>query len=78
MNQDGVCYLCLTEKAYPKRLAFMYLEELQKEFSLKYRDEVDSASRPYAFIKFGAALSQARARAISARTARAVSAARTV
>jgi hypothetical protein len=32
----------------------MYLEELQKEFNLKYRDEVEAASRPYAFIKFGA------------------------
>lgn len=43
----------MTEKAYPKKLAFTYLQELQKEFNLKYRDEVDAASRPYAFIKFG-------------------------
>ena len=36
------------------RLAFNYLEELLKEFSSRFRDDVDSASRPYAFIKFGA------------------------
>ena len=31
INERGVCYLCLTDKSYPKRLAFNYLEELQKE-----------------------------------------------
>jgi len=49
-----VCYLVLTERAYPKRLAFNYLEELQKEFNLLYATEVDMATRPYAFIKFDA------------------------
>ena len=28
----AVCYLTLVEKAYPKRLAFQYLEELRNEF----------------------------------------------
>ena len=28
MHQGGVCYLCLTDKGYPKRLAFNYLEEV--------------------------------------------------
>lgn len=51
---SGVCYLVLTERSYPKRLAFNYLEELQKEFNLLYAGEVDSATRPYAFIKFDA------------------------
>ena len=70
INQDGVCYMCLTEKSYPKRLAFNYLEELLKEFMAKYRDEVDTASRPYAFIKFGAPLRGRTARRIASRTAR--------
>lgn len=47
-----MCYLVLADRAYPKRLAFNYLEELQKEFSLLYATEVGSATRPYAFIKF--------------------------
>ena len=31
INERGVCYLCLTDKSYPKRLAFNYLEELKAE-----------------------------------------------
>ena len=49
----GVCYLTLAEKSYPKRLAFQYLEELQSEFSRLYGRQIDTATRPYAFIKFG-------------------------
>ncbi len=48
-----VCYLTLTEKAYPKKLAFQYLEELQSEFSRLYGGQIDGVTRPYAFIKFG-------------------------
>jgi hypothetical protein len=53
---DGgeVCYLTLAEKAYPKKLAFQYLEELHSEFSRMYGDQIDGVTRPYAFIKFGA------------------------
>lgn len=49
----GVCYLTLCERAYPKKLAFAFLEELQKEFWNEYGREVGTAARPYAFIKFG-------------------------
>jgi vesicle transport protein SEC22 len=49
----GVCYLTLTEKGYPKKLAFQYLEELSNEFSRLYGPQVHTVSRPYAFIKFG-------------------------
>jgi hypothetical protein len=48
----GVCYLTLCEKSYPKKLAFTYLEELQKEFHEKYGQEVGTVARPYAFVKF--------------------------
>lgn len=50
----GVCYLTLTDKAYPKKLAYQYLEELQSEFSRLYGPQIETVSRPYAFIKFGA------------------------
>merc|ERR1719486_806645 len=52
INEDGVCYLCLVERAYPKRLAFSYLKELQTEFVRQNPGKVEDASRPYAFIKF--------------------------
>ncbi|KAJ1566325.1 SNAP receptor [Cladochytrium tenue] len=48
----GVCYLCLCDRSYPKKLAFAYLEELQKEFQEKYGPEVVTVARPYAFVKF--------------------------
>jgi vesicle transport protein SEC22 len=53
MIEFGVCYLTVCDKTYPKRLAFSYLEELQKEFNEKFGHEVDTAARPYAFVKFG-------------------------
>jgi vesicle transport protein SEC22 len=49
----GVCYLCLCDKSYPKKLAFQYLEELQTEFHSQYGNEMQRVARPYAFVKFG-------------------------
>lgn len=49
-----VCYLTLTDRAYPKKLAYQYLEELQREFTSLYGQQIEAAARPYAFIKFGA------------------------
>ena len=54
LTEDGVCYLCLADKGYPKKLAYQYLEELQREFSRLYGPQINTATRPYAFIKFGA------------------------
>lgn len=51
---SDVVYLTLAEKAYPKKLAFQYLEELQSEFSRLYGGQIEAVTRPYAFIKFGA------------------------
>lgn len=48
----GVCILTLTERAYPKRLAFDYLDELRKEFFQIYGSQIASATRPYEFIRF--------------------------
>lgn len=50
---SDVVYLSLAEKAYPKKLAFQYLEELQSEFSRLYGAQTEAVTRPYAFIKFG-------------------------
>jgi hypothetical protein len=59
--ENGICYLTLTEKSYPKRLAFLFLEEICREFEAdlkaEYGDEwlrtVETVGRQYAFIKFG-------------------------
>eukprot|EP00877_Chromochloris_zofingiensis_P003142 jgi/Chrzof1/12829/Cz07g08290.t1 len=50
--EGSACFLTLTEKGYPKKLAFQYLEELAGEFNRLYGQQVDTVTRPYAFIKF--------------------------
>lgn len=58
---QGICYLSMCHKAYPKRLAFLFLEEISKEFETELRNDngdnwlrtVETVGRQYAFIKFG-------------------------
>lgn len=50
--EAGVCYLVLCEVNFPKRLAFGYLEALQKEFHSQHGAEIASVTRPYHFIAF--------------------------
>ncbi|OQV15108.1 Vesicle-trafficking protein SEC22b [Hypsibius exemplaris] len=49
---NDVCYLVLTEKNFPKRVAFSFLEDLQNEFDMQYGNRVSTVGRPYAFIEF--------------------------
>ncbi|CAO3644314.1 unnamed protein product [Cunninghamella echinulata] len=52
-SKGSVCYLCICDRSYPRKLAFSYLEELSKEFNVSYGNEVDKPGlRPYAFVKF--------------------------
>ena len=50
---NNVVYLTIAEKAYPRKLAFSYLDELSKEFDGSYGPKVDEARKPYAFVGFG-------------------------
>jgi len=50
---DQICYLTITDKSYPRKLAFSYLEELAKEFATSYGQEAQKPNlRPYAFVQF--------------------------
>jgi len=57
--RDGICYLTLTESSYPKRLAFLYLDEvadgftqeLHEEYGGAWKSRIETAARPYEFIK---------------------------
>ena len=51
--EGRVCYLTMCDRAYPKKLAFQYLEDLKNEFERSYANQIETAARPYAFIKFG-------------------------
>lgn len=66
----GVCLLTLTERAYPKRLAFDYLEELRREFLQLYGANVEKASRPYEFIRFDTFIQKTKKLYVDSRTQR--------
>ena len=51
--EGRVCYLTMCDRAYPKKLAFQYLEDLKNEFERVNGTQIETAARPYAFIKFG-------------------------
>ncbi|EME31489.1 Vesicle-associated membrane protein 7 [Galdieria sulphuraria] len=40
---DGVTYLCIARKLYPRRLVFSFLEEIKKRFLSLYADQVSTA-----------------------------------
>jgi len=68
---DGnVAYMVLVEKAYPKKLAFQYLDELSKEFVSLYGAEIENVTRPYAFIKFDTFIQKTKKLYIDTRTQR--------
>ncbi|VFQ80725.1 unnamed protein product [Cuscuta campestris] len=50
--EGHVCYLTMCDRSYPKKLAFQYLEDLRNEFERLNGSQVETAARPYAFIKF--------------------------
>ncbi|CDZ98485.1 protein transport protein sec22 [Phaffia rhodozyma] len=54
----SVIYLVITEKSYPRKLAFAYLDECAKEFQKVYGDKVDNTTRPYAFVGFDSFMSK--------------------
>ena len=46
-------YLVITDKSYPRKLAFSYLDEMSKEFWTSYGQKVEGTRKPYAFVGFG-------------------------
>eukprot|EP00612_Vaucheria_litorea_P007506 CAMPEP_0171473792 /NCGR_PEP_ID=MMETSP0946-20130122/2047_1 /TAXON_ID=109269 /ORGANISM="Vaucheria litorea, Strain CCMP2940" /LENGTH=214 /DNA_ID=CAMNT_0012003613 /DNA_START=148 /DNA_END=789 /DNA_ORIENTATION=+ len=66
--EHGICYLTLSEKSYPKRLAFLYLEELheafveelRRDYSEDWLSQIEIVSRPYGFIKFDKVIQRKR------------------
>ncbi|KAK3212861.1 hypothetical protein Dsin_017567 [Dipteronia sinensis] len=53
--EGRVCYLLRVtcDRAYPKMLAFQYFEDFKNEFERVNGAQIETAARPYAFIKFG-------------------------
>ncbi|KAH8106271.1 protein transporter SEC22 [Cristinia sonorae] len=55
---DNVVYLVISDKSYPRKLAFSYLDELSKEFATSYGAKVDTVRKPYAFVGFDTFMSK--------------------
>jgi vesicle transport protein SEC22 len=64
--EDGIVYLVLTDKSYPKRLAFSYLsdvaagmrDELVAEYGDNWRPSLDTLGKPFAFLRVDARVIQ--------------------
>eukprot|EP00112_Aurelia_sp_Birch-Aquarium-sp1_P003257 Seg1363.7 transcript_id=Seg1363.7/GoldUCD/mRNA.D3Y31 product="Vesicle-trafficking protein SEC22b" protein_id=Seg1363.7/GoldUCD/D3Y31 len=67
---SGICYLVLCEKAFSKRLAFGYLEDIQAEFSREHGGAVATATRPYSFIEFDTYIQKSRKNFMDSRNRR--------
>lgn len=60
MTRESLCFLAMTESKYPKRMAFLYLDEvcdlvlqeLIRDHGNNWREEVDKTDRPYRFINY--------------------------
>ncbi|KAI9802797.1 MAG: SNAP receptor [Piccolia ochrophora] len=52
--QDQLCFLCICDKSYPRKLAFTYLSDLSREFTTTYTPQqyLNPTLRPYAFVEF--------------------------
>ncbi|KAI9855385.1 MAG: SNAP receptor [Vezdaea acicularis] len=52
--EDSVCFLCICDKSYPRKLAFTYLSDLAREFTTTYHSSqyLSPTLRPYAFVEF--------------------------
>ncbi|KAI8544738.1 hypothetical protein RHMOL_Rhmol08G0318300 [Rhododendron molle] len=71
--EGRVCYLTMCDRAYPKKLAFQYLEDLKNEFERVNGSQIETAARPYAFIKFDTFIQKTRKLYQDTRTQRNIS-----
>ncbi|KAK1285839.1 25.3 kDa vesicle transport protein [Acorus calamus] len=68
--EGRVCYLTMCDRSYPKKLAFQYLEDLKNEFERVNGGQIETASRPYAFIKFDTFIQKTKKLYLDTRTQR--------
>jgi vesicle transport protein SEC22 len=49
-----LCFLCICDRSYPRKLAFTYLSDLNAEFTQNYQQNeyLNPGLRPYAFVQF--------------------------
>jgi len=54
MISGDLCFLCICDRSYPRKLAFTYLSDLSQEFTTIYQPQqyLAPTCRPYAFVEF--------------------------
>lgn len=57
-----IVYMCISERSYPRKLAFTYLSDLSTEFSTTYplQQVLSSSMRPYGFMEFDTFISRTK------------------
>jgi len=52
--EGDLCFLCICDRSYPRKLAFTYLSDLHREFTTTYQPQqyLSPTCRPYAFVGF--------------------------
>lgn len=60
---NDIVYICISERSYPRKLAFTYLSDLSTEFSSNYSyQQLTSPNlRPYAFMEFDTFIQRTKA-----------------
>ncbi|OTA67396.1 snare-like protein [Hypoxylon sp. EC38] len=60
---QDVVYICISERSYPRKLAFTYLSDLSTEFAQSYSPQQlhSPTLRPYAFMEFDTFISRTKA-----------------
>ncbi|KAK7343681.1 hypothetical protein VNO77_12610 [Canavalia gladiata] len=66
--EKGVIFIVLCESTYPRKLAFHYLQDIQKEFDKFDKTLIGKITRPYSFVKFDGIIANIRRQYIDTRT----------
>ncbi|XP_022738553.1 25.3 kDa vesicle transport protein-like [Durio zibethinus] len=65
---NGIWFITLCDSSYPRKLAFHYLQDLQKEFDKFDRSLIEKITTPYSFIRFDSIIANIRKQYIDTRT----------
>ncbi|GMN44618.1 hypothetical protein TIFTF001_013815 [Ficus carica] len=66
--ENGIAFITLSESSYPRKLAFHYLQDLQKEFHKFDSGLMEKIARPYSFVRFDGIIGNIRKQYIDTRT----------
>ncbi|CAK8573532.1 unnamed protein product [Lathyrus sativus] len=66
--ENGVVYIVLCEFPYPRKLAFLYLQDIQKEFDKFDKTLIGKITRSYSFVKLDGIIAKFSRQYIDTRT----------